>query len=225
MAQTTQLLLYPGTSITCPKCEHSFALTEGFARQALESVETASSDAMAQIREEERQRQQREAERVAQEREAAHARALAETRRIEAEGFASQLQALRKQLEESQTLNQAIQQREAQIAAREKSLESRIAEASATKAAELMAGERKALTEQLQDKERQLAESPAPARRRASSSGRPNAPGTGAPSGSRSSRTTCVPAERRSASSSPCLVHYPGTGRTDPSSGFTRASG
>ena len=158
MAQTTPLLLDPVTPITCPKCDHSFPLSDGFARQALESVETASSTAMAQLREQERQRQQREAERLIQEHEQAHARALAETKRIEAEGFMAQLQALRKQLEQSQTLNQAIDQREAQIALREKSLESRIAEAAATRAAEIIAGERKALTDQLQDKERQLEE-------------------------------------------------------------------
>lgn len=159
MAQPTPLLLDPATPITCPKCEHSFALSDGFARQALESAETASSTALASVREQERLRQQRESERIAQEREQAHARALEETKRIEAQGFASQLQALRKQLEQSQAQNQAIEQREVQIAAREQAMETRISEAAAAKAAELVAAERKSLADQLQDKERQLAES------------------------------------------------------------------
>ncbi len=159
MAQPTPLLLDPGTSITCPRCDHTFPLSDGFARQALDSVETASSAAMAEIRAQERERQQREARHAAQEREAAHARALAETRRLEAEAFNAQLQVMRKQLEDSQAHNQLLQQREAQIAAREKSVESRIAQAAAEKAAELVAAERRALAEQLQERDKALAES------------------------------------------------------------------
>lgn len=75
-----QFLLTPDTRITCPNCEKEFAVSEGFARMALEQVEQASADALAKMREQERANAQRQAARLAEERDAAHALALAEAR-------------------------------------------------------------------------------------------------------------------------------------------------
>ncbi len=67
------LVLSADAHVTCPKCEHEFALADGFAKHALEGVESASAAAMAKLRADERasverQAQQRAAEQVASER-------------------------------------------------------------------------------------------------------------------------------------------------------------
>jgi hypothetical protein len=55
MTQTTaKILLNPDVTVTCPHCEREFALAEGFAKKALETVEHASERALAALREDER---------------------------------------------------------------------------------------------------------------------------------------------------------------------------
>ncbi len=48
------ILLNPDSRITCPNCQQTFAVGDGFARIALEQVEAASAETLAQLREEER---------------------------------------------------------------------------------------------------------------------------------------------------------------------------
>jgi hypothetical protein len=79
-SQHARYLLTP-TLVTCPKCEHEFPLAEGFAKKALESVEEASSDALAKLREEERTAVERQAA-IARERDVAHENALAQVRTL-----------------------------------------------------------------------------------------------------------------------------------------------
>ena len=66
MSTKITLLLKPEDRVTCPKCEHAFALSEGFARHALETLEAASSAELSRQRDAEREA----AERRAQQREA-----------------------------------------------------------------------------------------------------------------------------------------------------------
>jgi len=102
MNQTTKFLLSPEASVTCPHCEREFALSEGFAKKALESVEQASAEALASLRENERASAERQAERITEERDAAHARALAAVRAVTEQGFKPQLDALKAQLAQIQ---------------------------------------------------------------------------------------------------------------------------
>jgi hypothetical protein len=116
-----RLLLSPDARITCPHCDHEFALADGFARKALEGVEEASGHALAALREQERLSAERQARKLAEERDGAHARALAEARSLAALAFAPQLDALKVQLEAER---QGFAQRLAQQDARVQSLQS-----------------------------------------------------------------------------------------------------
>ena len=53
-AESTQLLLRPDTSVTCPKCADEFSLDQGFAKKALKQLAETSSHAMAAVRDAER---------------------------------------------------------------------------------------------------------------------------------------------------------------------------
>lgn len=139
---SARLLLTPQTRITCPHCAREFALAEGFARKALESVEEASAAALAVLREAERQEAERLAQTIAAERDAAHAQALAQVRALTAQSFAPQLAGLQQQLAASQSQVAALATREAALQARERGMETQIAEVAAARAAELVATER-----------------------------------------------------------------------------------
>src|SRR5512139_2552597 len=97
-AQVT-FVLKPDDRVTCPKCEHEFSLEQGFARQALEGIEAASSQALEALREQERLA----AEKRAQQREKSLAdlqqRAVDEARRAEAARAAQAADTMRLQLE------------------------------------------------------------------------------------------------------------------------------
>jgi hypothetical protein len=155
-SSATPFVLAPDTRVTCPHCEREFGLSDGFARKALESVEAASSDALSQLREAERTAAERRAQQINGERDAAHARALAEVRALAAQSFAPQIEALKAQLGDAQARIAALDQREAAIAARERGIETRISEAAATRAAELVAGERQEYAKRLADQGAQL---------------------------------------------------------------------
>jgi hypothetical protein len=118
-------------------------VADGFAKRALEQVETASADTLAKLREEERSNAERHAQLMAKERDAAHAKALADMRVLTAQAFAPQIEALKEQLTASNAKIAALDQREAGLVSRERAMESRIAEAAAARAAELVAGERR----------------------------------------------------------------------------------
>ena len=110
-----RILLSPEATVTCPHCEREFALAEGFARKALETVEQASERALAALREDERASAERQAKKIAEEREAAHAKALASVRVLTEEAFRPQIEMLRAQLVENQTQfqNRAAEERRA----------------------------------------------------------------------------------------------------------------
>jgi hypothetical protein len=114
---------------------------------------------MAKIRQDEQLAAASQAAAIEKERKAAHERALAQVQKIADENHARQLAALSAQLAEVQQKVAMIDQREASIASKERAFESRVATVAAERAAELVAGERKNLAEQLQKREQQLAES------------------------------------------------------------------
>jgi hypothetical protein len=117
-----RILLSPDVTVTCPHCEREFALAEGFAKKALETVEEASERALAALREAERLSADRQAKKLADERDASHAKALAAVRAMTEEAFRPQLEALKTQLAEThqQAAQRAVEER--------KGFEQRIAE-------------------------------------------------------------------------------------------------
>jgi hypothetical protein len=120
-----KILLNPDVTVTCPHCEREFALAEGFAKKALETVEHASERALAALREDERVSAERQARKIADERDAAHAKALAAVRAMTEEAFRPQLDALKAQLTATQ---EQAQQRSSE---ERKGFEQRIAEQAA----------------------------------------------------------------------------------------------
>ncbi len=168
------LLLNPETRVTCPTCNHEFSLEQGFAKQALESVEAASASALAGLRDQERaavekraqqlageqakatERQVEDMQRLLKAQSDAHSKALADTQALTEQTFKPQLDAIKKQLATSQERLAAMDQREAAIALREKSIETRVQEAAAARAAELVAGERQQYEKRLADSQVQL---------------------------------------------------------------------
>ncbi len=153
---SAQILLNPGALVTCPHCKQEFAVAGGFAERALEQVEQASADALAKLREDERSNAERHAQVMARERDAAHAKALAEMRTLTAQAFGPQIDALKERLAASNAKIGALDQREAALAARERSMESRVAEAAATRAAELVANERLSYEKRFADQNARL---------------------------------------------------------------------
>ena len=171
------LLLAPNTRVTCPECEHEFSLEQGFAKQALESIAAASAHSMEGVRERERLAADKRAQQLANEHAKAaqrqaedgqqllkgqtdrHAKAMVDLRTVTEQAFTPQLVALTLQLTESQAKITAMDQREVTLVAREKSLETRVAELAATRAAALVAGERQEYQNQLMARDQQLADS------------------------------------------------------------------
>ena len=139
---SNRILLDPDHLITCPSCKQEFAVSDGFARRALEQVEEASSDALAKLREEERSNADRRALVMSKERDAAHEKALAEVRVLTAQAFTPQLDALKEQVSAGNAKIAALDQREAALSSRERSMEARIVESAAARAAELVASEK-----------------------------------------------------------------------------------
>ncbi|HTB66391.1 MAG TPA: DUF2130 domain-containing protein [Steroidobacteraceae bacterium] len=168
------LLLNPETRVTCPKCNHEFSLEQGFAKQALESVEAASASALAGLRDQERsavekraqhlageqakaaQRQVEDLQRMLKSQGDAHTKALSEMRALTEQSFKPQLDTLKEQLASSEEKLIALDQREAAIALREKGIEARVQEVAATRAAEMVAGERREYEKRLADSQVQL---------------------------------------------------------------------
>jgi len=170
-----RLLLAPGTSVTCPKCDHEFSLEQGFAKRALEQLEDSSQGALRALEQSVRAAEQKRAARDATERErqaleqvtalrklledqASGARqALQQMREAERRGFADQLAAMNTLLAERDAQLRVLSERESALATRERTLESQVAAAAEARAAELFATERNALEQQLQVQARSLA--------------------------------------------------------------------
>ncbi len=85
-----------------------------------------------------------------------HSKALADMRALTEQSFKPQLDAIKEQLATSQEKLASLDQREAAIAQREKGIDTRIQEAAATRAAELVAGERQQYEKRLADSQVQL---------------------------------------------------------------------
>ncbi len=168
------LLLASDTRVTCPKCENEFSLEQGFAKQALESIEASSAQGLAALKEQERASVERRAKELASEQARAadrqvedlrrllkeqgeqHAKALAEVRALTEQAFQPQLAALKEQLSQGQAKLTEVDRRESELAAREKGLEARVQEVAAARAAELVAGERQGYETRLADAQEQL---------------------------------------------------------------------
>lgn len=145
MSKTTAtMILARDATLTCPHCDRTFALSEGFARQALEHLEQQSDDALARVREEERAAADKRSQQLAMERQKSFDAALADARRAAEQRFAPQLADLQREANEAKLQLDAIAQREAAMAQREAALEARVNEAAKAKLAELQSTERRA---------------------------------------------------------------------------------
>ena len=128
------LLLAPDTRVICPACDHEFSLEQGFARQALETVESASASALAEMRDQERAAVEKRAQQLAGDQATAaqrrvedlqgilktqadtHTQALVQMRSLTELSFKQQLDAMKEQLAGSQL--QLKQLRDEQLALR-----------------------------------------------------------------------------------------------------------
>jgi hypothetical protein len=121
MSATSTLVLQPDARVTCPNCEHEFSLEQGFARHALEGIEAASSEALAQLREAERLAADKRAQQREKQQLESQQRALDEVRRQATEQAAQaarlQLEGLQKQFATAQ--EQLTQLRAEQLQLRE----------------------------------------------------------------------------------------------------------
>ena len=93
------LLLAPDTRVTCPHCETEFSLEQGFAKQALESVESASASALSALKDQERAAVDKRAQQLLKAQGDVHARALADMRALTEQSFKPQLTAMQEQYE------------------------------------------------------------------------------------------------------------------------------
>ncbi|HTC50994.1 MAG TPA: DUF2130 domain-containing protein [Steroidobacteraceae bacterium] len=168
------LLLAPDTRVTCPACDQEYSLEQGFARQALEAVESASASALAQLKDQERAAVEKRAQQLAGEQAKAaqrrvedlqailktqadaHSQALAQMRAVTERSSMQQLEALKEQLATSQNKLAALDQREAAITLREQGIETRVQEAAATRVVELVAAERRDYEQRLAESHAQL---------------------------------------------------------------------
>ena len=171
-----QLFLSLDTRVTCPKCTAKFSLQEGFAQQALERLEQSTQGALEAVREGERAEARKHAQQIAAQRDKTlrdenaqlqqllkdqaqgHAQALNEVRGLTEQAMAPQLTALRAQLAESRSRIDALTQREADLAARERSLEARINQEAQSRAQALFAADRESLEQQLAQKSQVISE-------------------------------------------------------------------
>ncbi len=169
-----QLLVSASTVVRCPKCEHEFSLEEGFAKKALETLEAKSSQALIAVREAERavaegkalelavQRDQASKEEVKNlkqlmmEQAAAHVKALQEVRTLAEQSFKPQLDAMMLQVSESRAQVAQMDQREAELKARERAMGAQIEEGAQRRAVELAAVQRQGLEAALQKSQVQI---------------------------------------------------------------------
>jgi hypothetical protein len=115
MPPNDRLLIPPDTTVVCPKCAHGFPVAEGFARQALESLESQSGEALASLLEEQSRRHDdamRKA--IAAERSAAAARA--------AEQFSIEKAALERRVQEQGESLRTLRARELELIAEKQKL-------------------------------------------------------------------------------------------------------
>jgi hypothetical protein len=171
-----KLLISADTRVTCPNCDSQFGLEEGFARAALERLEESTSGALQVVREAERAAVAKRIEQDAVRRDQRlreengrlhqllktqavdHAKALSEVRGLAEGAWAPQFAALREQLGESQSKIRALTERDAEVCAKERTLDARIEEGSRARARELVSADRRAMEQELANKTRQVEE-------------------------------------------------------------------
>jgi hypothetical protein len=130
------LLLSRITAVVCPRCEFTFSVEQGFAKQALDSLASQSALGIAELK--------------------AQERSLAE-RRVQ-ELLSAQAQTHAAALKAAKISVDAIEGRERAIVAREQAINREVQEAASRAAAELVAGERSAFERRLREKDAQVAE-------------------------------------------------------------------
>jgi hypothetical protein len=171
---TAQLLLSPDTTVRCPSCEREFSLEQGFAKKALEHLEQHSRSALEAAEARVKHEVERRSAAIAAERQGAaqqelaqlkqllkqqadaHANALAEVRSLTEQALAPQMQALRTELAQSQAQLGTLSEREATLAARERSIDGQVAEAATRRAEQLLAVERQGFEQRIADQNAQL---------------------------------------------------------------------
>jgi hypothetical protein len=171
-----KLLLPADTRITCPKCDHTFDLEEGFARAALEQFEDSTEGALEAVRKAERTEADRRAQqlanqqgsvlrdenaelhRILKEQGEKHAQSLKEVSNLAQRSLAPQLEALRAEVAARQTQIDAFTRRESDLTARERSLEERIAAAAQKRAEGQLAAARTEFESRLADKDKQVSD-------------------------------------------------------------------
>jgi hypothetical protein len=117
MTSNVTLVLQPDARVTCPKCANEFSLEQGFARQALEGIETASSQALEALRDEERLANDKRAQQREKLLAEQQLRAVSEARAQATEAARLQLEATQKQFTAAQA--QVTQLRTEQLQLRE----------------------------------------------------------------------------------------------------------
>jgi hypothetical protein len=168
------LLLPADTRVTCPECDSTFNLEQGFARAALEQLEHSTEGALEAVRATERAEAARHAQQMASQQGNAlrgengelrrllkeqgekHTHALREVTSLAQQSAAPQLEALRAEVASRQKQLEEFTRRESELNARERTLESQIAEAVQKRAESLLADERTSFESNLAEKEQQL---------------------------------------------------------------------
>ena len=176
MASTQTLLLSASARVTCPKCDSTFSLQEGFARAALEQFEKHTEGTLEAVRSAERaeaakraeelgvqrdrvlREQNAELKKLLTEQNTRHAEALKEVRALADQNHSTQLKALRTELAERQKKVDELSRRESELTQREAGLEARVAEAARSQAQTLMANDRASFESRMAERDRQLAE-------------------------------------------------------------------
>jgi hypothetical protein len=115
MSADHRLLIPPSTTVICPKCAHGFAVEEGFAKQALESLESQSEEALSVLLAEQSRRHEEALRKaLAAERLDAAARA--------AEQYALDKAALERRVAEQGETLKALRSREVELIAEKQKL-------------------------------------------------------------------------------------------------------
>jgi hypothetical protein len=162
------------TRVTCPECQSTFSLEQGFARVALEQFEQSTEGALEAVRKAERSEAAKNAQQMASQQGTAlrsengelrrllkeqgekHARALKEVATLAQQSQAPQLDALRAEVTARQKQVDEFTRRESGLVAREREIESQIADAARKQAEVLVAADRARYESQLADKEGQV---------------------------------------------------------------------
>jgi hypothetical protein len=176
LQSTEHLLLSKDARVTCPKCDSTFSLEQGFARAALEQFAQRTEGTLSAVRKAERAEAEKQAERIVSQRDDTvrrenvelkkllaeqgekHAEALEEVRELAKRAHDGELHVLRTELAERQERLDNLARRESELATREQTIDVHIADAARAQAQTLVASDRDLFKNRLADKDRQLSE-------------------------------------------------------------------